>query len=413
MPNNSKDEGLTPSQRYLSELCCKSFLSLWSYSNLQTERGRTDGRGGGHELCDLLVVFGDDIIVFSDKDIEFDPSKERLIAWKRWFNMTVRKSVDQLCGAERWLLKYQDRIYLDAHCKGGLCPPKNTSTIEYAGRAPRYKRLLKKIKIFILLLLLALPLSVLTGCGGADKANMSYMEAEELLGRGKFLLALDKYETVAREFEATPFAPKSLYKKALIYNRFLKDKRKAINSYYEVLSVYPKTDEAYSARLDLAAIYSAAGDHTKAVEQYQWILDSHREPQKAEDYRYIIALEYFKMSDFEQAGAELKELLATAGKEDVIAKALLLRGETFYITGNITEASATFEEIISRLPESPVAIEARFNLAKTLEDSDKEDEALAVLESLRDSYPNKDVLERSIKGVKTRMKEKKARRSRR
>lgn len=265
----------------------------------------------------------------------------------------------------------------------------------------------------MLLLLLAMPLSELTGCGGADKANMSYMEAEELLGRGKFLLALDKYDAVARDFEATPFAPKSLYKKALIYNRFLKDNRKAINAYYEMLSVYPKADEAYKARLDLAAIYSAAGDHTKAVEQYQWILDSRQEPQKTGDYRYIIALEYFKMNDFEQAGAELKELLALAGKKEVVAKALLLRGDTFYITGNIDEARAAYEEVISRLPDSPAAMEASFNMAKVLEDSEKEKEALELLESLRDSYPNKDVLERTIKGVKTRMKEKKAKRARR
>ncbi|MFQ5480915.1 MAG: tetratricopeptide repeat protein [Thermodesulfobacteriota bacterium] len=246
-----------------------------------------------------------------------------------------------------------------------------------------------------------------------NNASASYIEAEELLGRGKFLLALDKYEFVAEHFETTPFAPLSLYKKALIYNRFLLDKRKAVDAYYKVLSVYPEAKEAYKARQDLAAIYSAAGDHTKAVEQYQWILDSRVEPLKADDYRYIIALEYFKMSDFEQAGAELKELLGSAEKKDIIAKALLLRGDTFYITGKTTEAIKNFEEIISRFPEETVAVRASFNLAKALEDSDKEDEALVILQSLRDTYPNKDVLESTIKGIKTRMRAKKAKRSKR
>ncbi len=180
-----------------------------------------------------------------------------------------------------------------------------------------------------------------------------------------------------------------------------------------MLSVYPKAKEAYMARKDLAAIYSAAGDHTKAVEQYQWILDSRIEPLKAEDYRYTIALEYFKMNDLAQAGTELKELLATAEKKDIIAKALLLQGDTFYITGKTNEAIQTFKKIISKLPEDPAAVKAAFNLAKALEDTDKEDEALAILNSLRDTYPNKDVLERTIKGIKTRKKEKKAKRSRR
>ncbi len=273
-------------------------------------------------------------------------------------------------------------------------------------------KLVKSVeKNVVLLALFLLSLSVLTSCGRPNRAPESYMEAEELLGRGKFLLAIDKYDAVAREFETTPFAPKSLYKKALIYNRFLKDKKRAVEAYYEVLSVYPHTDEAYAARSDLAGIYSASGDHTKAVEQYQWMLDSKREPAKEEEYRYIIALEYFKMNDFEQAQAELKELLSMAVKKDIIAEALLLRGDTFYITGHIPEAIAAFEEIISRLPGRPVAIRARFNMAKALEDSDREDEALAILESLKDSYPNKDVLTRTIEGVKTRMREKKQKRT--
>jgi len=269
------------------------------------------------------------------------------------------------------------------------------------------KRIKKKLALLVLLIL---PFYILTGCGGSDRAPKSYMEAENLLGRGKFLLALDKYDTVAREYETTPFASKSLYKKALIYNRFLKDKKRAVDAYYQVLSVYPESIEAYKSRIDLAGIYSSVGNHTKAVEQYQWIVDSGREPNKEEDYRYTIALEYFKMNDFKQAEAELKELLSMAHKKDITAEALLLRGDTLYITGQILEAIKVFEEIVSRFKEEPIALRARFNMAKALEDSDREDEALALLESLKGSYPNKDVLSRTIKGIKTRMKEKKQKR---
>jgi len=261
-----------------------------------------------------------------------------------------------------------------------------------------------------LLAIIILPLYMLAGCGGPDRAPATYLEAEELLGRGKFLLAIDKYESVAREFESTPFAPKSLYKKALIYNRFLRDKKRAVEAYYQVLSLYPDTSDAYTARLDLAGIYSSSGNHTKAVEQYQWIVDSRREPEKEEDYRYTIALEYFKMNDFEQAQAELKELLSMAVKKNIIAEAELLRGDTFYITGHIPEALAVFEDIVSKFAGRPVAIRASFNRAKALEDVGREDEALAVLKGLQDKYPNKDVLRRTINGIKTRMREQKQKR---
>jgi len=262
---------------------------------------------------------------------------------------------------------------------------------------------------FVLLLVLV----VLGGCGRGGGASETYMEAEELLGRGKFLIAIEKYDSVARDYAETPFAPKSLYKQALIYNRFLKERQRAIEAYFKLLSLYPESDEAYAARRDLAAVYSASGDHTKAVEQYQWLLDSGREPAKEEDYRYTIALEYFRMNDFEQAKAELKELLAMASKKDIIAKALLLQGDTFYITGDLAGAMKTYEEIISRFAGKPPELRARFNLARTLEESDREDEALKMLEGLRGRYPNKDALERSISGIKARKREKKRKRRRR
>ena len=64
-----KSDGITPSERYLSKLCRRSFLGLWSYPNLHTDDGRKAEKGVGHELCDLLVVFGNNVIIFSDKHL--------------------------------------------------------------------------------------------------------------------------------------------------------------------------------------------------------------------------------------------------------------------------------------------------------------------------------------------------------
>jgi TolA-binding protein len=253
-------------------------------------------------------------------------------------------------------------------------------------------------------------LVLLSGCGRGGGASETYMEAEELLGRGKFLIAIEKYDTVARDYAETPFAPKSLYKQALIYNRFLKERQRAVEAYFKLLSLYPESGEAYAARRDLAAIYSATGDHTKAVEQYQWLLDSGREPAKEEDYRYTIALEYFRMNDFAQAGAELKELLAMASNREIVAKALLLQGDTFYITGDLEGAMKTYEEIISEFEGKPAELRARFNLARTLEEADREDEALKMLEGLRGRYPNEDAIERAVKGIKARKRDMKRKR---
>ena len=68
----SDAEGVTESERLLMRLCRKSFLSLWSHANLHTDEGMRDGRRSAKEFVDVLVVFGDDVVLFSDKHVVFN-----------------------------------------------------------------------------------------------------------------------------------------------------------------------------------------------------------------------------------------------------------------------------------------------------------------------------------------------------
>src|SRR5581483_11484499 len=120
-PNNVGDpvvrpEGVTASERYLGRLCENSFLSLWSYPNGVRDQGRKDGKGDGKELCDVLVIFENHIIVFSDKDIAFDNSCDIQADWARWYRRAVVKSAKQVYGAERWIRNFPERLFLDRRC---------------------------------------------------------------------------------------------------------------------------------------------------------------------------------------------------------------------------------------------------------------------------------------------------------
>src|SRR5437763_755846 len=105
----TRGTGVTPAERYLARLCDGTFLSVWSHSGLY--------RGVGKELTDLLVVFENDVILFSDKHCAFPDTGDIDIDWARWFRTSVQKSADQLYGAERWLRASPDRVYLDPGCK--------------------------------------------------------------------------------------------------------------------------------------------------------------------------------------------------------------------------------------------------------------------------------------------------------
>ena len=107
-------EGFTASERYLNNLCRRAFLSLWSYNNIFKNQAASGV--DGKEICDLLVVCGNNIVIFSDKACEFKKTENPDTDWCRWFKKAVIKSARQIWGAERWLLNYPDRVFLDRSC---------------------------------------------------------------------------------------------------------------------------------------------------------------------------------------------------------------------------------------------------------------------------------------------------------
>lgn len=112
--------GATPSERYLQLLGRHSFLSLWSHGNPYTPEGMRGGKGVGKELCDLLVIFGNDIVIFSDKYINFNQDIDLGVAWPRWYKKAVAKSAQQVFGAEAWIRQFPRQVYSDPKCQIAL-----------------------------------------------------------------------------------------------------------------------------------------------------------------------------------------------------------------------------------------------------------------------------------------------------
>lgn len=110
-PPIKRSIGITPAENYLGYLCDSTFLSLWSYPTIYRDQR------AGKEICDLLVVFGNDIIIFSDKHCHFPEAANLELDWSRWFRPAILKSAQQVWGAERWIRSFPHRIFLDRECK--------------------------------------------------------------------------------------------------------------------------------------------------------------------------------------------------------------------------------------------------------------------------------------------------------
>lgn len=108
--------GLTSSERILAQLSRRAFLSLWTFPNLHTDEGFKADSKSPKEFADGLLVFGDDVVLFSDKEIAFNEDKPLAVAWPRWYRKAITHSVQQLFGALSWLKRFPNRIFLDAEC---------------------------------------------------------------------------------------------------------------------------------------------------------------------------------------------------------------------------------------------------------------------------------------------------------
>jgi hypothetical protein len=91
----------------LAEFCERSFLKLWSYPNPHKD--------DGHELCDLLAVFGDYVFIFFDRENQLPevPDKDPQTLWDRWKRSVVDRQVKTAHGAERYIRSGRS-IFLDA-----------------------------------------------------------------------------------------------------------------------------------------------------------------------------------------------------------------------------------------------------------------------------------------------------------
>jgi hypothetical protein len=85
-----------PTEEFVAKFCLRTFLSLWGFANPASA-------AKGKELCDYLVVFGDNVLIFSVKNITMKEGGVDQISRDRWRRKAIENSVSQIYGAERAL----------------------------------------------------------------------------------------------------------------------------------------------------------------------------------------------------------------------------------------------------------------------------------------------------------------------
>lgn len=95
---------MTPTEKFVADLCEDTFLSFWSFPN-------PIGKKLDKELCDVIIICDPDIIIFSVKEINIKESGNFEVDAERWERNAIDESVRQIYGAER-ILRQKEEILL-------------------------------------------------------------------------------------------------------------------------------------------------------------------------------------------------------------------------------------------------------------------------------------------------------------
>ena len=106
---------MTKSEKFVADICAMSFLPFWSFPSPVGKKG--------NELCDLLVVCQNIIIIFSIKDIAPSNHQDEKVVYDRWVKKAITESVSQIYGAESYISKV-DKIHLKDSTHAVTLPPK-------------------------------------------------------------------------------------------------------------------------------------------------------------------------------------------------------------------------------------------------------------------------------------------------
>lgn len=240
-------------------------------------------------------------------------------------------------------------------------------------------------------------------CGVGADGSASFERAESALSRGDYSAAVDLYTEFLKSYPESRLAPESIYKKAYIYKNMLGQRQSAMDSYAMLLDLYPKSEQVYRAREDIAAIHSSMNEDRLAIAEYAWLIE-HGPRLKHSEYRYEIAMKYVKRNDFDQARIEFEELLKSSPSKDFTSKAYFQIATTYYLEGRLDDAIKGYDVVVANFIDDPLYIEAKFSKATALEELGRLKEALKLFKELKGEYPSPELLKIRIESTEERIK---------
>ncbi len=225
--------------------------------------------------------------------------------------------------------------------------------------------------------------------GRAAEALAAYREILGGLGDG----TIPKWETGVR-LKALRYAADVSYLD-------LGDYVGAIGYYRRIVSLYPGTEDAWTARAAIGDIYAQRlGDRQAAIAQYAAVAGG--DAKEAPRFQLLVARQYLELKNYEQARTEARLLLERWPQGAEADEAQLLTAQAWALEDRNDEALGAFMAAVERHPRPEIAALALEGAAQIHAREGRLDRAIELYMQAMPGHPNPEALRTSIEMVRER-----------
>lgn len=232
--------------------------------------------------------------------------------------------------------------------------------------------------LFLLLLVFSLALAA---CSRPEAH--AFGKAEGALRVGSHELAAQYYEAYLQKYPQGEFAERSLYNLGNVYYLHLRNAGKARVAYERFLKKYSTSQYAFTTGERLAELYERdLKDIRKAIEVLEEI--SMHTPSR-NDWRRVrleIANDYFRLDEFDQALLEYKKLIDDQPQEKRSDEARLKMAAVYEIRKQWHEAVNQLRQVTENSQCEECKRHAQFEIVDCYESLEQYDQALAMLQRI-------------------------------
>jgi tetratricopeptide (TPR) repeat protein len=190
-----------------------------------------------------------------------------------------------------------------------------------------------------------------------------------------------------------------------VYYLELRDFRRAVEVYQELIRVCPEAPETLQARIQLAEILHAHfRDLRGAISALIGAIDRNA-PESAE-LAYRVAKLYFELGDYQQAAIEARKVHTRFETSPLVDDALLLEAQALALMeGRAPESIRALQALAERFPESALTPIALYEMGKVRAEMGDREEAIGLWVKALGRHPDPSQVQSAIAHIRKQITE--------